>query len=71
MKELQALVMNKSVDQAYAMLDSPDVNVTNQRDKGQQLTKLLALDTQVKQMMGASSGTSSDSGAGGPAGTST
>jgi hypothetical protein len=46
--ELETLVAGKSLDQVYAMLDSPDIQVTNQKDKGQQLAKLLALDHQVR-----------------------
>mgnify|MGYP000890472750 CR=1 FL=1 len=49
--ELEALVAGKSLDELYAMLDSPDVSVTNQNDKGQQLAKLLGLDDQVKRKM--------------------
>ena len=50
-KELESMMGNKTVDEAYDILDSPDINVTNQKDKGQQLTKLLALDAQVSQAM--------------------
>ena len=50
-KELERLMADKSVDEAYSTLDSPDINVTNQKDKGQQLTKLLALDAQVSEAM--------------------
>ena len=50
-KELVDMMGNKTVDEAYAILDSPDINVTNQKDKGQQLAKLLALDAQVSQAM--------------------
>jgi vacuolar protein 8 len=46
--ELETLVAGKSLDQIYAMLDSPDIQVTNQKDKGMQLAKLLALDSQVR-----------------------
>ena len=49
--ELEALVAGKSLDEIYATLDSPDVSVTNQKDKGQQLAKLLALDSQVRQVL--------------------
>eukprot|EP00900_Chrysochromulina_parva_P027522 jgi/Chrpa1/9403/Chrysochromulina_OHIO_Genome00013106-RA len=49
--ELETLVAGKSLDQIYATLDSPDVSVTNQKDKGQQLAKLLALDSQVRQVV--------------------
>jgi hypothetical protein len=49
--ELEALVAGKSLDQIHATLDSPDVSVTNQKDKGQQLAKLLALDSQVRQVV--------------------
>jgi hypothetical protein len=46
--ELETLVAGKSLDQVYAMLGSPDIQVTNQKDKGMQLAKLLALDHQVR-----------------------
>ncbi|NDD31677.1 MAG: hypothetical protein EB084_25795, partial [Proteobacteria bacterium] len=46
--ELETLVAGKSLDQIYAMLGSPDIQVTNQKDKGMQLAKLLALDHQVR-----------------------
>ena len=49
--QLESMMGNKTVDEAYDILDSPDINVTNQKDKGQQLTKLLALDAQVSQAM--------------------
>eukprot|EP00900_Chrysochromulina_parva_P014880 jgi/Chrpa1/23393/Chrysochromulina_OHIO_Genome00027730-RA len=49
--ELEALVAGKSLDELYAMLDRPDVSVTNKNDKGQQLAKLLGLDDQVKRKM--------------------
>jgi hypothetical protein len=46
--ELETLVAGKSLDQIYAMLGSPDIQVTNQKDKGMQLAKLLSLDHQVR-----------------------
>jgi vacuolar protein 8 len=46
--ELEALVEGKNLDQIYEMLDSPDISVTNQNDKRQQLPKLLALGSEVK-----------------------
>ncbi|KOO24460.1 vacuolar protein 8, partial [Chrysochromulina tobinii] len=49
--ELETLVADKSLDQIYAMLGSPDIQVTNQKDKGMQLAKLLALDHQVVRKM--------------------
>ena len=49
--ELETLVAGKSLDQIYAMLGSPDIQVTNQKDKGMQLAKLLALDHQVVRKM--------------------
>jgi vacuolar protein 8 len=49
--ELEAQVASKSLDELYAMLESPDIQVTNRKDKGQQLAKLLTLDDQVKRKM--------------------
>ena len=49
MIELEKMIGGKTVEEAYAVLESSDVSVTNQRDKGQQLPKLLALDEQVRQ----------------------
>ena len=49
--ELETLVADKSLDEIYAMLDSPDIQVTNQKDKGMQLAKLLALGSQVGQFV--------------------
>ncbi len=46
--ELETLVAGKSLDQIYAMLDSPDIQVTKQKDKGMQLAQLLALDSRVR-----------------------
>eukprot|EP00900_Chrysochromulina_parva_P024582 jgi/Chrpa1/6758/Chrysochromulina_OHIO_Genome00009813-RA len=49
--ELETLVAGKSLDDIYTMLNGQDINVTNQKDKGQQLEKLFALDSQVRQVM--------------------
>eukprot|EP00900_Chrysochromulina_parva_P008119 jgi/Chrpa1/17308/Chrysochromulina_OHIO_Genome00023790-RA len=49
--ELEALVAGKSLDQIHEMLESPDISVTNLNDKNTQLPKLLALDSQVGQVV--------------------
>jgi hypothetical protein len=46
--ELETLVADKSLEQIYAMLESPDIHVTRQKDKNTQLPKLLGLDHQVR-----------------------
>ena len=45
---------DKTADEAYAILEKPDITVTNQKDKDVQLRKLLKLNEFTKNSRGAS-----------------
>ena len=47
---LRSMWMNTTLDKVYEKLSKPDVTVTNQSDKEEQLPKLLSLDEFSKRM---------------------
>ena len=55
---------SKTPKEAYDVLASPDVTVTNQKHKETQLKKLLALDREVREAMLQAEATRDDTGTG-------
>ena len=54
--KLISILSQKTPEEMYTILASPDVNVTNQRDKDLHLPQVLKTDERVKEMMAASGG---------------